>query len=123
MGNIVVFPREANPGPLGATNGCRQISCESKDLRALPESDMPQGTQTDRLISQISLSIFRHFGLTPFAPVKLATKPDPDAFLLVLLADQEFTAGRDDEARSLLDAAYAAFDRQTENQPGCFARG
>jgi hypothetical protein len=30
-------------------------------------------------------------------------------------------AGRDAEARSLLDAAYAAFDRRTNGQQGCMA--
>jgi hypothetical protein len=40
--------------------------------------------------------------------------PDQDAYLLVLLADQAVTAGRNEQALSLLDAAYAAFDRQIE---------
>jgi hypothetical protein len=37
-----------------------------------------------------------------------------DGYLLVLLADQEIAAGREDQARSLLDAAYSAFDEDVE---------
>jgi hypothetical protein len=46
---------------------------------------------------------------------------DPDAYTLVLLADQELTAGRDDQAETLLNAAYAAFDRRPNNRSGAAA--
>ncbi len=61
---------------------------------------------------------FNRFGATRFARrlAKNSQKPDHDAYLLVLLADQEMIAGRDAEARSLLDAAYAAFDRKINGQ-------
>ena len=36
-----------------------------------------------------------------------------DGYLLVLLADQELEAGRGEQARCLLEAAYAAFDATT----------
>lgn len=39
--------------------------------------------------------------------------PERDAFLLLLLADQELTAGRCEQAKSLIDAAYDAFDGQS----------
>jgi hypothetical protein len=35
-----------------------------------------------------------------------------DAHLFVLLAQQEIGAGRENQARSLIEAAYAAFDRR-----------
>jgi len=34
-----------------------------------------------------------------------------DAYLLVLLAEQAIRAGRDEQAYTLVDAAYAAFDQ------------
>jgi hypothetical protein len=54
---------------------------------------------------------------------KTSQKPDNDAYLLVLLADQEMIAGRDAEARCLLDAAYAVFDRNINGHWGCKASG
>jgi hypothetical protein len=39
--------------------------------------------------------------------------PERDAYLLLLLADQELTAGRSEQARFLVDAAYDAFDGQS----------
>jgi hypothetical protein len=58
------------------------------------------------------LNVFRRFRLKRAAgqqgkPVFPASK---DAYLLVLLADQELKAGRGDQARHLVEAAYAAFD-------------
>ena len=39
-----------------------------------------------------------------------------DAYLLVLLAEQELAAGREDQACSLIEAAYNAFDRRIQDQ-------
>ncbi len=36
---------------------------------------------------------------------------DPDPYLLVLLAEQEIEADRPEQAASLIDAAYAAYDQ------------
>jgi hypothetical protein len=61
------------------------------------------------------------FGLARFgrAPLKPARQdPDADAYLLVLLADQELAAGRDEQAQFLVDAAYASFDRQMRISAG-----
>jgi hypothetical protein len=41
-------------------------------------------------------------------------KPDIDAHLLLVLADQELTEGREEQARYLVEAAYEAFDRKAE---------
>jgi hypothetical protein len=50
-------------------------------------------------------------------------EPEHDAYLLVLLADQELTAGRNDEAAALLDAAYDAFDLCAGDRWGITASG
>jgi hypothetical protein len=60
-------------------------------------------------------SVFRRLRLIRTAreqkkPVFHASK---DAYLLVLLADQELKAGRSDQAGCLVEAAYAAFDEAT----------
>jgi hypothetical protein len=41
-------------------------------------------------------------------------KPDIDAYLLLVLADQELTEGREEQARYLVEAAYEVFDRKAE---------
>jgi hypothetical protein len=46
------------------------------------------------------------FGRLVARPVRVA-----DPYLLVLLADQEIAANRPEQARSLIEAAYAAFDQ------------
>ena len=43
-----------------------------------------------------------------------AEPPHRDGYLLVLLAAQELEAGRAEQAQSLLDEAYAAFDATTD---------
>jgi hypothetical protein len=59
--------------------------------------------------------MLKRFGLGRFAGVvpKAIKHSDEDAYLLVLLADQELAAGREEQAACLLDAAYAAFDCAT----------
>jgi hypothetical protein len=47
--------------------------------------------------------------------VKTGAYTDLDGYLLVLLAEQELTAGREQQAQSLLDAAYTAFDRHAQS--------
>jgi hypothetical protein len=56
--------------------------------------------------------VFKRLGFSRSAhtPVRAVRQPRYDGYLLVLLADQELEAGRGDQARSLLDAAYAGFD-------------
>jgi hypothetical protein len=48
----------------------------------------------------------------PRDSIKPARNLVEDAYLLVLLADQEVGAGRVAQAQILVDAAYAAFDRK-----------
>jgi hypothetical protein len=43
---------------------------------------------------------------------KPARHTSEDAHLLLLLAEQEIKAGRVEQAESLIDAAYAAFDQR-----------
>jgi hypothetical protein len=40
--------------------------------------------------------------------------PETDPYLLLLLADQEMTEGREEQARYLVESAYDAFDRKAE---------
>jgi hypothetical protein len=40
-----------------------------------------------------------------------ARSAEPAPYLLVLLADQEIDAKRQEEAQSLIEAAYAAYDQ------------
>jgi hypothetical protein len=121
MGNVVVFRRRVDVFPLDTVRDRRLTPCECKDApMGLSRSHDPAGSA-----SETSSIPFNCFGATRFAHgfAKTGRKPDHDAYLLVLLADQELTAGRDAEARSLLDAAYAAFDRRTNGQQGCMASG
>ena len=39
---------------------------------------------------------------------------DSDPYALILLADQEFGEGRNEQARYLVEAAYEAFDQQAK---------
>ena len=119
MGNVVVFRRRVDVFPLDSARDCRLTSRECKDVpTGLSRRDDPASSA-----AETSAIPFNRFGATRFARglVKTSRKPDQDAYLLVLLADQEMIAGRDAEARSLLDAAYAAFDRRTNGQQGCLA--
>jgi hypothetical protein len=88
--------------------------------------DLPEALQADfsgsvgvrKTVSWKLPVVFKRFGLTRFVreTAKVGGPADLDAYLLVLLADQELTAGRDDQAQTLLDAAYAGFDRQAHGQ-------
>jgi hypothetical protein len=120
MGNVVVFRRRVDVFPLDTARDRRLTSRECKDVpTGLSQGDNPASS------SQKSPIAFDRFGATRIARglAKTCRKPDHDAYLLVLLADQEMIAGRDAEARALLDAAYAAFDRRTNPQQGCKASG
>ena len=45
---------------------------------------------------------------------KVPSTADNNPFVLVLLADQEFSEGREEQAIFLLDAAYKAFDKKAK---------
>jgi hypothetical protein len=47
-----------------------------------------------------------------FFKARAVTERDP--YLLVLLADQEFSEGHEEQAVNLIEAVYRAFDRQRE---------
>jgi hypothetical protein len=124
MGNIVVFQRRSGVVSLDTARDRRLTPCESKDLRTGSEAGLARSAHTGGSTSRSPPTVLKHLGLTRFAWGTVETgRSDHDAYLLVLLADQELTAGRDAEARCLLDAAYAAFDRRTGDQTGCVARG
>jgi hypothetical protein len=125
MGNIVVFQRRADGVPLDPPRDHRLVCGESKDLDTDYETGLPRCIPAEDSTSQASPTVFKGVGTARFAPGarKTLKHPDHDAYLLVLLADQELTEGRDAEARCLLDAAYAAFDRQTADQKDRLASG
>lgn len=114
MGNLVVFRRDAGPVPPGAASNVCSDSCESTDLPEAVPADSSGTVHVRRTASRNLPVVFKRFGLMRFVreTAKVGTPVDLDAHLLVLLADQELTAGRDDQAQSLLEAAYAAFDQQ-----------
>jgi hypothetical protein len=119
MGNVVVFRRRVDVFPLDTA---RDRGFTSRGCKDLPTGLSRRG---DPASSEKSPIPFNRFGATRFALglAKASRKPDNDAYLLVLLADQEMIAGRDAEARSLLDAAYAAFDCRINRRQGSIASG
>jgi hypothetical protein len=120
MGNIVVFRREA----VSATPGTAGNHPTSSDNKSWPEALDTKFSQNVSPEKSTSWAIFRHHGLSRSTrgSARTEARPDPDGYLLVLLADQAFTAGRDQQAETLLDAAYAAFDDQDYVQPNRMAR-
>jgi hypothetical protein len=75
-------------------------------------------TSNDRLmvgLHQANLLTFRYWraGCAPVARRAAGPSRDSDPYLLVLLADQEFQADRPEQAESLIEAAYAAYDQWT----------
>ena len=63
--------------------------------------------------------ILRYFNPTaPSRPIAANSNSNDDPYLFVMLADQEVAAGRTEQAESLLDAAYAAFDRSLTSRTG-----
>jgi hypothetical protein len=119
MGNLVVFRREADSDPLDNAGDHYSATAASKELPETVAADCPLDVRGKNSASWTLPVAFRRFGLTRFArgTVPTGANADPDGYLLVLLADQELTAGRDTQALTLLDAAYAAFDRQRHGQP------
>ena len=65
-------------------------------------------------LNQHPLRAFRQWRPTPpTQPVRLlsADKNDTDPYMFVLLADQELGEQRPEQAKSLIEAAYAAYDQ------------
>jgi hypothetical protein len=60
--------------------------------------------------------VLKRPGRTWFARFGAEPARQADPYLLVLVAEQEIRAGREQDARTLVDAAYAAFDRRIGDQ-------
>jgi hypothetical protein len=121
MGNLVNFRNEVDPVPLDPV-GNNWSSSPASNNRVEPlQAPLSQHDTGKKSAPWTFPVVFRH--LTRFARSAARTAPhvDPDAYTLVLLADHELTAGRDDQAETLLDAAYAAFDRQANDRSGAVA--
>lgn len=124
MGNLVVFRRRAGLISLDVANDQYPAASERKDRLEPPLSDFTLGRRDKKSISWGLPDVFRRFGLARFARAVVNASPasHPDAYLLVLLADQELTAGRDQQAQVLVDAAYAAFDQRAHCRSSNAAR-
>jgi hypothetical protein len=61
--------------------------------------------------SSRSASRWRVVAGSTFSPAAAVRWVDPDPFLLVLLAGQALEEKRTEQARSLIEAAYAAYDQ------------
>ncbi|HQT76918.1 MAG TPA: hypothetical protein PLD10_07685 [Rhodopila sp.] len=66
------------------------------------------------LKSGLFAAFLRSLGHNRFSgePPPRRQSPGPDPWALVALADQEAAAGRHNQAKCLLEAAYIAFDNQ-----------
>jgi hypothetical protein len=119
MGNLVVFRRDIDPVSRDVWPGKYPDSSDGKAWPGAFAADLAPDSRTRKSASWALTDAFRRFGLTRFLrrTGKSGTQVDLDAYLLVLLADQELTAGRDEQAQALVDAAYAAFDGKAYDQP------
>jgi hypothetical protein len=114
MSNLIVFRQEADPDPQDATSNNRPASAAGKDWSRSVEAQFSRSFQGRKPAAWTMPAVMRRASLLRIA-VRAAqgdAQVGLDAHLLVLLADQELTAGRDQQAETLLDAAYAAYDRQ-----------
>jgi hypothetical protein len=120
VGNLIDFRRDADPVPLDVASNVRSDSSKSTDLPESLQANFSGGVGVRKTVSWKLPIVFKRFGLTRFVreTAKVGAPADLDAYLLVLLADQELIAGRDDQAQTLLDAAYAVFDRQAHGERG-----
>jgi hypothetical protein len=111
MGNLINFLREVDSSPRALPPA---IGVCSEPLSSRQTAQPKPAPWTFPVV-------FRH--LARFARGGTASVPHvhPDAYTLVLLADQELTAGRDNQAETLLNAAYSAFDRQVATGSGAAA--
>ena len=107
MGNLVVFRREIDAVHLDLVGGHYYGVPASRDASA------PGAVQASS--PWASAVVSKRFAREEPATT---TRTDPDGYLLVMLADQEHSAGRQLQALTLLDAAYAAFDRQAQDHWG-----
>ena len=120
MGDLIVFRRQVDSVARDMTTNRRFGPPEGRDRPGVVEPEFARSSQSRSPASRTVPDAVKREALKRFlrsAP-KVGAHADLDAYVLVLLADQEFTAGRDEQAQSLLDAAYSAFDRETDSQSG-----
>src|SRR5277367_2935233 len=97
MGNLVVFRREGDPFPLEIAEEPYSAAGAHNKLPEIVPAECPRDVHGKTSTSWA----FKRFGLARFArgrTVPTGANADQDGFLLVLLADQELTAGRDNQA-------------------------
>src|ERR1700742_204765 len=111
MVNLVVLLRDPDSTPLDPAANHSALSSAGNDRSdALLAAFGHDGN--DKSIPSTFATAARRIGWTRFTrgAGRSRTRPRLDPYTLVLLADQEFLDGRGEQAMTLLDAAYAAFD-------------
>jgi hypothetical protein len=121
MGNLVNFRRVADPVQLEPPGNNWSSSHVGNDRTNPLQASLSRNTWGKKAASWTFPVVFRHLARLARGVTRSPRHVDPDAYTLVLLADQELIAGRDDQAETLLNAAYAAFDRQPDNRSGAAA--
>jgi hypothetical protein len=123
MGNVVNFRRKPDLVPPEVAGNPRSASSGNSDVSLGSGMGLPAHVHAEMSAVRSPSAVCKRIGVTQSARGTSAVEPDDDAYLLVLLADQELTAGRSDEAAALLDAAYDAFDRCTVDDWAITASG
>jgi hypothetical protein len=118
LGNLANFRREVDPVPPDPVGSSWSSPPAGNDHSETFQAPLRQDYGQKKSASWTFFLLFRH--LTRFARgvARTTRRANPDGYALVLLADQELTAGRDNQAKTLLDAAYTAFDRQADGRSG-----
>jgi hypothetical protein len=121
MSNLIVFRQEANPDTDGADSDNRSVAIAGKDWSRSVEAQFSRSHQGRKPAAWAMPAMTRRSGLLRIAvrAAQADAQIGLDAHLFMLLADQELTAGRDQQAETLLDAAYAAYDRQAHDKSIC----
>jgi hypothetical protein len=90
------------------------LKSRTKDWHMVLESVIPLRARAAKHNPWSLPMVLKRLGRTRFgrSGAKAAAHVVEDAYMLVLVAEQEIVAGRKEQARSLLDAADAAFDRK-----------
>jgi hypothetical protein len=118
MSNLVVFRREANPETDETDSVNRPVAIAGKDWSRSVEAQFSRSQQGRKPALWATPAVIKRSGLLRIAvrAAQADAQIGLDAHLLMLLADQELVAGRDQQAEALLDAAFAAYDRKTHGR-------
>ncbi len=113
MGNLVSFWRKRDFLTLESP-GASWSASFGNDRPEPPQTSHPLDSTVQISTSSTSQPCFQN--LTQIVSGTPAIHAGPDPYTLVVLADHELHAGRDSQVETLINEAYAAFDRQTNTQ-------